>query len=114
MKTLGLVLAAAGLLAAQPGTNPYEGDRDAARAGAKLYSRHCAACHGKTAEGIGRAPSLRSASVGYVPPSGLFQILTNGVMRRGMPSWAHLPEAQRWQIITYLKTLKDGSLKTEE
>jgi hypothetical protein len=31
--------------------------------------------------------------------------LTNGVVRRGMPVWSKLPEPQRWQLVTYLKSL---------
>jgi len=86
--------------------NPYEGKPDAVRAGAKLYARHCAQCHGRTAEGHGRAPSLRTAAVQAAPPEDLFHTVTNGVMRRGMPSWAHLPAERRWQIVTYLRSLK--------
>ncbi len=86
--------------------NPYEGKPDAVHAGAKLYARHCAQCHGPDAEGYGRAPSLRSAAVQAAPPEALFQTVTNGRMRRGMPSWAHLPAQRRWQIITYLRSLK--------
>ncbi len=79
--------------------NPYAGNDAARRAGAKLYAQHCAACH----ETGGRAPSLRSETVKALPDAALFHILKNGIMRRGMPSWAHLPEAQRWQIIEYLR-----------
>jgi mono/diheme cytochrome c family protein len=38
-------------------------------------------------------------------PGTLFWILTNGVVRRGMPVWSKLPEPQRWQIVSYLKSL---------
>jgi hypothetical protein len=38
-------------------------------------------------------------------PGTLFWILTNGVVRRGTPVWSKLPEAQRWQIVSYLKSL---------
>jgi hypothetical protein len=38
-------------------------------------------------------------------PGTLFWILTNGVVRRGMPVWSKLPEPQRWQLISYLKSL---------
>ena len=86
--------------------NPYEGKPDAVRAGEKLYSRHCAQCHGRTAEGFGRAPSLRSPAVQATPPEALFEVVTNGRMGRGMPSWGHLPAERRWQIITFLRSLK--------
>ena len=100
MRTALLVCA---LLAAG---NPYDGKPDAVRAGAKLYGRHCAQCHGPTAEGYGRAPSLRSERIQTAAPEELFHTVTNGRMRRGMPSWAHLPAERRWQIITYIRSLK--------
>jgi hypothetical protein len=39
-------------------------------------------------------------------------LLTNGSMKNGMPSWSRLPEPQRWQIITFLKSLQpaDGQV----
>ncbi len=83
--------------------NPLKGQERARLAGAKLYRRECSSCHGSNREGIGRAPSLRSPEVTQGPPAALFQILRNGSLRRGMPSFAHLPEAQRWQIITFLQ-----------
>lgn len=86
--------------------NPYEGKPDAVRAGAKLYACHCAQCHGGSAEGYGRAPSLRSPTVQTATPEALFHTVTNGRMGRGMPSWAHLPAERRWQIVTYLRSLK--------
>lgn len=86
--------------------NPYEGSADAVRAGAKLYRRHCAACHGEDAEGIGRKPSLRSAAIKSAAPGILFWLLKNGFLPGGMPSWSKLPDQRLWQIVTYLKSLK--------
>jgi mono/diheme cytochrome c family protein len=86
--------------------NPFEGQQQALRAGAKLFARECAACHGPDGTGIGKAPPLNLADVQEAAPGALFWVLRNGSLKRGMPSFAHLPEAQRWQIITYLKTLK--------
>ncbi len=86
--------------------NPYTGQRTAEVAGAKLYRRHCASCHAKDAGGDGPHPTLRSPAVASTSPGALFWLLRNGSLRRGMPSWSHLPEQQRWQLITYLKTLR--------
>ncbi len=86
-------------------SNPLAEDPDAPVAGRKLFEQHCAECHGNTAEGGRKAPSLRAEEVQQATPGTLFWILTNGVVRRGMPVWSKLPEPQRWQIVTYLKSL---------
>lgn len=91
---------------AKPPSNPFEGQQRAQRAGAKLFARECAACHGPDGIGMRKAPPLKQADVQEASPGALFWVLRNGSLKRGMPSFAHLPEAQRWQIITYLRTLK--------
>jgi mono/diheme cytochrome c family protein len=83
--------------------DPIARDERAMRAGAKLFARECAACHGAFGEGHGRALPLRMPEVRDAAPGVLFWVLTNGSLGRGMPSFANLPEAQRWQIITFLK-----------
>jgi mono/diheme cytochrome c family protein len=85
--------------------NPLQSDPDAAAAGAKLFELHCAECHGLMAEGGRKAPSLLADPVQRATPGALFWLLTNGVVRRGMPVWSKLPEPQRWQIVSYLKSL---------
>jgi cytochrome c oxidase cbb3-type subunit 2 len=84
--------------------NPLEGDPEAARAGQKLFTQHCAECHGENLEGTNRGISLLSEEVRQAPPGALFWILTNGVTRRGMPFWTKLPELQRWQLVAFLKS----------
>jgi mono/diheme cytochrome c family protein len=86
--------------------NPFENDPQASAAGAKLFERHCAECHGSTAQGGKKGPSLLADDVQQAPPGTLFWILTNGVVRRGMPVWSKLPEPQRWQLVSYLKSLR--------
>ncbi|MCL4524438.1 MAG: c-type cytochrome [Acidobacteria bacterium] len=83
--------------------NPYEGNPDAAKAGRKLFLRHCAECHGEDLRGVGKAPALDSDQVTQAPGGELFWFLTNGNLRSGMPAWSGLPEQKRWQIVTYLK-----------
>ena len=86
--------------------NPLESDPDAAAAGGKLFAQHCAECHGDMAEGGKKGPSLRADEVQDATPGALFWLLTNGVVRRGMPVWSKLPEPQRWQLVSYLKSLR--------
>jgi len=85
--------------------NPYRGQRAAAQAGSELYAAHCAACHGRSAEGTGSIPALAHARVQTVPDGAVFWFITHGSRSGAMPSWVALPEEQRWQLVTYLKTL---------
>ena len=85
--------------------NPLEGDPEAVAAGAKLFDLHCAECHGEMAEGGKKGPSLLANEVQKATPGTLFWLLTNGVVRRGMPVWSKLPEPQRWQLVRYIQSL---------
>jgi mono/diheme cytochrome c family protein len=86
--------------------NPFRNDREAITAGGVLYAQHCAECHGSKAEGRKRGPSLVVSDVQSAEPGAIFWILTNGVVRRGMPVWSKLPEPQRWQLVSFLKSLR--------
>jgi mono/diheme cytochrome c family protein len=85
--------------------NPLQDDPDAVAGGAKLFALHCAECHGEMAEGGKKAPSLMADEVQQSTPGTLFWLLSNGVVRRGMPVWSKLPEPQRWQLVSYIKSL---------
>ena len=86
--------------------NPYEGDPDAVLAGKKLYGQHCAECHGANARGMRNAINLRLPQVQNATPGELVWFLRNGNLFHGMPSWSGLPDQRRWQIVTYLKSLR--------
>lgn len=94
-------------------SNPFEGKPEAVQAGKLLFERYCANCHGAEAQGGKKAPALQSAELEDAPPGDLFWLLTNGSVRAGMPSWVRLPEAQRWQLVSYLKTLREAPRATE-
>jgi mono/diheme cytochrome c family protein len=87
--------------------NPFAHNENARRAGAKLFARECSPCHGATREGRGKAPPLISVEVYDSAPGALFWVLRNGSLATGMPSFAHLPAQQRWQIITFLLETED-------
>lgn len=91
--------------AARDWENPYAARPEAVLAGKKLYGRHCAGCHGLSGHGGDEAPNLRSPIVQAAPPGVLFWFLKNGNLKEGMPSWSRLPDQQRWQLVTYLRTL---------
>ena len=85
--------------------NPLEKDPDAAIAGQFLFENHCAECHGEAGIGGKKAPSLRAPEVQNASPGTLFWLLTSGVTRKGMPVWSKLPEPQRWQLVSFIKSL---------
>jgi glucose/arabinose dehydrogenase len=112
------ILSVAGLFAASANTkfhnapasaraskNPYEGDATAAEAGKRLYARNCLSCHGKTGKGTGNVPSLVGGKLDSVTPGEVFWFVTRGDKDNGMPSWAQLPVKQRWEIVTYVKSI---------
>ena len=119
-----LILTLAGILLADAGdgewlrkvpqkdrdrANPLAINPDAPAAGAKIFAEHCAACHGEDAagktEGKHIRPNLHADRIKQATPGELFWLLTNGSQKNGMPSWSRLPDAQRWQLVTYLKSL---------
>lgn len=87
--------------------NPLAGKQEAVAAGAVLYRDHCEQCHKADARGDGRKkPSLRGPDVQKATDGDLEWFLRQGDLGRGMPSWSNLPPAQRWEIITYLRSLQ--------
>ncbi len=87
--------------------NPVAGQPEANAAGALIYGDHCAQCHGADARGDGRKhPSLRSDNLRKATDGDIEWFLRQGDLAHGMPSWASLPAEQRWQLVTYLKSLQ--------
>jgi len=84
--------------------DPVEGQPQAMEAGRRLYARNCLSCHGKNGQGSGNVPSLADAKLDFVPAGEVFWFVTKGSKKNGMPSWAFLPEQQRWQIVTFVRS----------
>jgi mono/diheme cytochrome c family protein len=88
-------------------TSPYHDQSDAIAAGRRVFLDRCSHCHGEEAEGTKKRPPLKSERVQHQATEGdLHWLLVNGNMRKGMPSWAKLPDQQLWQVISYLKSLR--------
>jgi len=113
-RTLAGDLLAAYPVALAPSTAP-----DFAR-GASVYAENCASCHGATGDGKG------PASKGLDPPPiaftdkdrarhrsvfGLYQVIEQGLDGTAMPSFAHLPQDERWALAFYVGSLSqdDGA-----
>jgi mono/diheme cytochrome c family protein len=90
--------------------NPVAVSETSIAAGQKLYSKHCASCHGPSGDGDGSA----AADLGIHPAKlsesrsdsdgALFWKITNG--KKPMPGYgAKLSEADRWSLINYIRTL---------
>jgi len=92
--------------------NPYEGDSEIAQKTKPLYHLKCARCHGENGEGSGNIPAFVHGRLNSVTPGELFWFVTKGDKPAGMPSWATLPKQQRWQLVTYIKTLSGGKATT--
>jgi len=86
--------------------NPYAGQPTAAVAGSRVYATNCGSCHGIKGRGTGSIPPLSEGPTQSASDGEVFWFITNGAVDNGMPSWASLPARQRWQIVTYLKSLK--------
>jgi len=87
--------------------NPMAGQPEAVAAGAVVYRDHCLQCHRAEARGDGRKrPGLRSERIRSASDGDIEWFLRQGDLGHGMPSWASLPEAQRWQVVAYLKSMQ--------
>jgi mono/diheme cytochrome c family protein len=56
-------------------------------------------------EGTEGKPALASREIAEAKPGAIEWLLRNGSVVQGMPSFSRLPEAQRWQIVTFIQTL---------
>lgn len=94
--------------------NPIEASNESLGRGQQLFENYCTTCHGLSGGGYGPAAhgittfprqlwvwyNTDSATDGY-----LYWFITNG--RNEMPPWGIiLSENERWDIINYIKTLK--------
>ena len=92
--------------------NPLQDDPEAIAAGRILFEDHCQECHGASGERGKHGPNLRVPEVQNATSGTLFWLLSGGVVRKGMPVWSKLPEAQRWQLVRYLKSLGINEIPT--
>ena len=107
---VSLWMSAAWLAAApqdpRPGEkNPLAGDPAAIAAGAELFARSCASCHGVE----NRAPSL---STGAFARGGeddqIAQSIRAGVPGTQMPAFPALRTDAVWQLVAYIRSLSNA------
>jgi mono/diheme cytochrome c family protein len=96
--------------------NPQSGAASVA-AGKKSAETNCVTCHGAGGKGDGVAAAAltpkpadwTSAKVKADPDGSLFCKMANG--RGPMPPWKHLPEKERWDLISYVRSLQGAPAK---
>ncbi|MGB8730574.1 MAG: c-type cytochrome [Candidatus Sulfotelmatobacter sp.] len=87
--------------------NPYAGQQTAVAAGSRLYATNCSSCHGSNGQGNGAMPAVSRGPTQSAPDGEVFWFITTGATDKGMPSWSALSERKRWQLVSYLKSLKN-------
>lgn len=104
-------------------TNGARQPQKGAKKGEQLYSKWCTLCHGAEGKGDGEAayllfPKPRDFTIGSFKvrstPSGepptdedIFKTITNGLPGSAMPSFVHLSESERMDLVQYIKKLAD-------
>jgi mono/diheme cytochrome c family protein len=87
--------------------NPLAGRPESVSAGALIYKENCEQCHKSDALGDGhKKPSLRTERIKSATDGDLEWFLRQGDLGHGMPSWSRIPEAQRWQLVAYLRSIQ--------
>lgn len=95
--------------------NPVAADARSLDNGRKLYQINCATCHG--AAGYGNGPTTKygmagigiaNSKVGGYTDGYIYGMIRNG--RGVMPSYARIEEAERWDVVNYVRTLVAGSV----
>jgi mono/diheme cytochrome c family protein len=89
--------------------NPVANDSAAVTAGGQTYAQKCAKCHGENAEGKGHHPSLRTQKMQDATPGEIYWVITHGTGIHGMPGFGKLSDTERWQLVSYIKSLQSGS-----
>lgn len=96
--------------------NPFSwSDVSIQAAGKPLYQQFCAGCHGVKGNSIPASDFSASAYPGNMEnqPDYYFWIFSEGRLEKGMPPFkSSLSEDQRWQVLTYLWSLGNGTSNT--
>ncbi len=93
--------------------NPFAQSEDAIKKGKKLYAQNCAICHGDKGKGDGMAgAALKPKPANFTDEKiqaqsdgAIFWKMSEG--RSPMAAYKDmLSEEERWQLVTYIRTLK--------
>ena len=97
-----------------------------AAAGKAVYELKCMGCHGDKGDGKGPGAELlmprprdftsglykiRTTANKVPTDHDLFRIITDGMPGTSMPSWAVLPDKDRWNLVAYIKAFAADKFK---
>jgi mono/diheme cytochrome c family protein len=103
--------------------NEFAGDHEAIEAGEETYNTLCVTCHGEEGKGDGPGAAELDPKPADLSDSAMMSDLSDGYLfwrvtkggamepfNSAMPTWeAGLTEEQRWQVISYIRTLSGTS-----
>ncbi|MFN3324733.1 MAG: c-type cytochrome [Bryobacteraceae bacterium] len=85
--------------------HPSIGNPEAIAAGADLFRRSCAGCHGPDGGGGARGPNLVRRSLWHpLSDEAIFQVIRKGVPGTDMPP-TNLSDEQTWNLVAYIHAL---------
>ncbi len=89
--------------------NPVAMTAQSIAEGAKLYEKHCVACHGESGKG-GIGPHLTGSVRIHGNTDGeMFHVITDGVAGTAMKGFKkELAEEMRWHLVNYIKSLRNA------
>lgn len=100
--------------------NPAAADARSLENGRKNYQINCAVCHGMAGDGNGTikrvnpayawSPSLQTPQAKGYPDGYIYGMIRNG--RGSMPTYNRIEEADRWDVVNYLRALQAGTADT--
>lgn len=96
--------------------NAFVVTEDAKKMGRKTFKRKCAACHGKSGEGM-IGPNLTDAYWlhGNGKLASVYQSIAKGITSKGMPAWKNtLSEEQLMSVTDYVLKFKGKNIPGKE
>ena len=99
--------------------NPFGSEHEAIEAGEEIYNTLCATCHGAEGEGDGPGAETLEPKPANLADGTMMHELSDGYLfwriskggsmepfHSAMPTWeTGLTETQRWQVVSYIRTL---------
>jgi mono/diheme cytochrome c family protein len=99
--------------------DPWNPTPDVIAHGKQVFKTNCALCHGQDGKGDGPAgvnlnPRPRNFVEGKWKKGGtrlgIFDVIQNGLAGSSMVSFKHLPVADRWSLVNYIRSITQNKV----